>query len=181
MGIGRTRVVITAAHCLPKLPVALAGGDTQELTYRELLGPLGEARPTVWAECWFVDAIADLAVLGSPDNQVFFDESDAYDVLVDRARPLPIGAAKKGRAWVLGLDGRWFRYDLEKPRSPLWSTSPAEPITGGMSGSPIVQGGRAVGVVSTTSDTRGADGTHRSEHAAGPCLIDDLPGRLVRP
>jgi len=48
----------------------------EETTYKRLLGPLGGKR-TVWAECRFVDPIADIAVLGQPDNQTFFAEAAA--------------------------------------------------------------------------------------------------------
>jgi hypothetical protein len=33
-----------------------------------MLGPL-DGEPSIWAECLFVDVIADLAVLGPPDKQ----------------------------------------------------------------------------------------------------------------
>jgi len=36
-------------------------------TYKRLLGTLDAKELTVWAECLFVDPIADLAVLGVPD------------------------------------------------------------------------------------------------------------------
>jgi hypothetical protein len=35
------------------------------------------------AECEFVDPVADITVLCSPDNQSLFDEADAYDALVE--------------------------------------------------------------------------------------------------
>ena len=39
----------------------------QERTYPSLLGPLGD-QCSVWAECVFVDPIADIAVLGQPES-----------------------------------------------------------------------------------------------------------------
>ena len=59
------RVVITAAHCLPKIPAPHPMRYLAEYTYRSLLGPLG-GKCTVWAECLFADVMADIAVLGSP-------------------------------------------------------------------------------------------------------------------
>src|SRR6185437_9160438 len=44
----RRRLVITAAHCLPKLPPPIAWSDLEERTYPKLLGPLG-GENTVWA------------------------------------------------------------------------------------------------------------------------------------
>ena len=57
------RFVLTAAHCLPKLPPAHALSYLAERTHKNLLGPLG-GRKTVWAECLFADPISDVAVLG---------------------------------------------------------------------------------------------------------------------
>jgi hypothetical protein len=85
------RVVITAAHCVSHakladgtvgLPPCHPARYLKELTYPSLLGPLG-TKPTVWAACLFVDPIADIAVLGQPDNQQLSDQADAYNQLVD--------------------------------------------------------------------------------------------------
>jgi hypothetical protein len=54
-----------------------------------LLGPLG-GEQEVWAECLFVDPIADIAVLGSPDDQVLCEQAQVYDALIDAAVPLPL-------------------------------------------------------------------------------------------
>ena len=71
------RLVITAAHCLPYLPAAHPASHIGERTYRPIIGPLG-GQPTVSAECYFVDPIADLAVLGSPYDQALCAEANAY-------------------------------------------------------------------------------------------------------
>src|SRR6516162_9140712 len=55
---GEERVIITAAHCLPKVPPPHPARYLQECTYGRLLGPLGGKR-TVWAECLFADVMAD--------------------------------------------------------------------------------------------------------------------------
>ena len=60
------RLVITAAHCLPSLPLAGPSFGLEARTYEPLLAPRGEP-PRAWAVCRFVDPIADVAVLGSPD------------------------------------------------------------------------------------------------------------------
>jgi hypothetical protein len=75
------RLVITGAHCLPRLPPAHAASAFYERTYQDLLGPLG-GDPTVFAECMFVDPVADLAVLGTPDNQDLWEQAEGYDALV---------------------------------------------------------------------------------------------------
>ena len=89
------RYVVTAAHCLPerpdgqRLPPPHGFSYTHERTYAKLLAPLGE-RPSVWCECLFVDPVADIAVLGSPDDQALSDEAEAYEALVEATTPLAI-------------------------------------------------------------------------------------------
>ena len=41
------RLVITAGHCLPRVPPCYTGSYDTDRTYERLLGPLG-AKPTVW-------------------------------------------------------------------------------------------------------------------------------------
>jgi hypothetical protein len=61
-------------------------------------------KPTVWAECLFADPIADIAVLGSPDNQALFDEAGAYEALVESTSPIKIAEVpEKCRGWLLSL------------------------------------------------------------------------------
>ena len=125
----RERLVVTAAHCLPFFPPAHPGSYLEERTYRDLLAPLGAVH-TVSAECVFVDPIADLAVLGSPDNQALYDEADAYEELLMNTVPLVIADAPKmvrvreplpyggsmievdepgrGSARILSLSGEWI-------------------------------------------------------------------------
>jgi hypothetical protein len=121
------RVIVTAAHCLPFFPPAHPGSYLEERTYRDLLAPLGTA-PTGSAECVFVDPIADIAVLGGPDNQALYDE--AYEELLMNTVPLVIADAPKmvrvreplsyggsmievdepgrGSARILSLSGEWI-------------------------------------------------------------------------
>jgi len=68
----------------------------QEETYPKLLGPLG-GRRTVWAQCLFADPIADIAVLGQPDNQALGKQADAYDALLDAMTALPVADAHAER------------------------------------------------------------------------------------
>ena len=75
---GHNRLVVTAAHCLPRLPPPHGASYLEEWTYEKLLSPLGD-KPAVWAECLFADPIADVSVLGSPDNQELFEEAQAYE------------------------------------------------------------------------------------------------------
>ena len=98
------RLVITSAHCLPLLPPAQSFFGPKERTYGPLLARL-EDEPRAWAVCRFVDPIADIAVLGSPDNP----RADEYKALT--ATALSIGGSLRNPVnfWVparlLSADG----------------------------------------------------------------------------
>jgi hypothetical protein len=120
-----------------------------ERTYQNLLGPLG-SEPNVWAECLFVDPVADLAILGSPDDQALWEQANAYRLLVKSATPISIAdAPEQGHGRMLSLDGEWFQCTVQIINDgPLWISKTAQPIAGGMSGSPIVlEDAAAIGVV----------------------------------
>jgi len=80
------RLVITAAHCLPFLPPALSSLVMHARVFGPLLAPRGEA-PRACATCRFIDPIANIAVLGSPDAS----QADDYKELVSTATALPNG------------------------------------------------------------------------------------------
>jgi Trypsin-like peptidase domain len=196
VGTDDERFIITAAHCLPHFPPGMSFSSIEERTYAELLGSLGRKRTPVWAECCFVDPIADLAVLWSPDRRHLDKEADRFDALVGAAVPLPIGDLPLTRppiilpaipmwettpvtilgrpiaeckAWLLSLGGHWFRCDVTAGNRALTVVSVAEKLAGGMSGSPIVSDdGKAIGVaVATPGDT------------AQPFLARQLPRWLI--
>jgi hypothetical protein len=168
------RLVITAAHCLPFLPPASPSLGLEPRTYGPLLAPRGEM-PRAWAVCRFVDPIADIAVLGSPDAPY----ADDYKALMAAATVLPIGDALRhpvnfwAPARLLSLDGRWFSCTIRHYGGPLWITHAAERVLAGMSGSPIVaEAGTAIGVVCAITSPR--------EGGPNPRLSDNLPGWLLR-
>jgi hypothetical protein len=171
------RVVITAAHCLPRLPHCPSCDDINEVTYPTLLGPLGQ-KPTVWTQCLFADLIGDLAVLGQPDNQELSEQAEAYDALVDAVTPLPIAdAPEAGDAWLLSLDRKWHQCRVQHLNGPLWITQARAGIKGGMSGSPIITtGGAAIGVVSIGRGT--GDRDRHTEGGPNPHLAYHLPSRF---
>jgi hypothetical protein len=187
------RVVITAAHCVAAdgrhLPPAHPWSYTEERVYPNLLCPLGEAKPTVWATCLFADPLADIGVLGSPDNQELHEQAEAFEEVIGTTAPFAIAdAAKQGTkrikigrgtkfsssvevrtpgrsaALVLSLDDSWLECSVA--RRGAWLQIEQEAIIkSGMSGSPIVSlTGHAVGVVSTG--------------ILNPVLVEALPSRL---
>jgi hypothetical protein len=165
-----------------------------------LLGPLGGER-TVAAECVFVDPIADIAVLGSPDDQVLSEEAEAYEALIEDLPALSVkieadasddweeyhrhpGNPLKWQAWLISLDGRPQQcFVTHIPNGPLWIEGAAD-IAGGMSGSPILaeDGETVVGVVCNSSGI--GSGTSAdpvsTEGGPNPRLAMNLPGRLMR-
>lgn len=66
------RLIVTAAHCLPKMPPRRPSFFT-ERTYKDLWGALDgtcdASKNALWAECLFADPIGDVAILGPPDGQ----------------------------------------------------------------------------------------------------------------
>jgi|SRR5271166_6665469 len=174
---GYNRIVLTAAHCLPFLPPHSYGmSELSERTYKALLAPLG-SEPAIWAECLFANPIADIAVLGSPDNQELCDEADAYETLMESTTPPPIAdAPENGHGWMLSLDNEWFQCDVEymcRVDGELWISNATQPIVGGMSGSPVLsEKGEAIGIVALS--VLGGDA------CINPRLVRDLPGWLLR-
>ena len=168
------RLVITAAHCLPFLPPAQSFFGPKERAYGPLLAPLGD-QPRAWAMCRFVDPIADIAVLGSPDNP----HADDYNALMGTATALSFGDRVRrpvnfwAPARLLSLDGhRWFSCTVRHFGGPLWITHAAEVIRDVMSGSPIVtEIGTAIGVVCTAAAPW--------EGGPNPRLSHNLPGWLL--
>jgi hypothetical protein len=175
-GIGRhdPGLVVTAAHCLPSWPEAYP--DTWDTLHRDLLGPLG-TQPTVWADCLFVDPVGDIAVLGPVDDQELGNEAAAYEQLVGDAVPLRIADVALGDpVWLLSLDGAWFSAAVDHMGMGLMVSQTVQPIRAGMSGSPIVQRGAAVGVISN-SHGGADDGDHHEGFE--PRLVRHLPGWLL--
>jgi hypothetical protein len=170
------RVVITAAHCLPFQPPAASISLLNERTYKTLIGPLGEETKT-WAECLFADPVADIAVLGSPDEQELSLQAADYDRLVNSCSTLPISdiADEAHEAWLMSLNGKWATCKVEHMGAGLWIHNSAEGIRPGMSGSPILAtDGKAIGVVCTS--TFGPESGMGGPNARLAC---HLPGWLL--
>jgi hypothetical protein len=176
---GRERMVITAGHCLPGLPPCISYAASHERTY-PLLGSLrGPLTVAILTEYLFVDPIADIAVLGPPDGQDFYEEHEAYEGVVGARRPLPIAdAPEQGTVWLISKQGELFSCAMRQHRrGPLWLSAAERPLTQGMSGSPILdEAGAAVRVFCTSS---GGIRDHR-EGGPQPALTAHLPAGILR-
>lgn len=174
---GLPPLVVTAAHCVQKMPVAHLDRYLEEQTF-PLLGPLF-GQPRVWAMVLFYDPIGDVAVLGQPDNQTMSKQADEYEELLADCKPLVIEAAPPAK-------GSGFVFDLKGKCRPItytcWNGFPAQPwvhvkgysFTGGMSGSPVVTGGRALALVAA-----GSSDDDEYANTPSPSLSAAIPSRLL--
>jgi hypothetical protein len=174
---------------LPFLPPPHLARYLEEGTYPRLIGPLG-AEPSISAACVFVDPIADIAVLGPPDNQALSDEHTRYETFLSALPPFDIAAPPpRSRvrmpaldaneppgfkllgevffpAHLMSLDGQWVECNVRRRGGPF-VIEPEKLVKGGMSGSPLISAtGAALGVFSTSN--------------WAPVLADGLPGWLLR-
>jgi hypothetical protein len=168
-------LIVTAAHCLPKIPEPHAFQDWDS-TYENLLGSVSGGDPTVWAELVFADPIADIAVLQSPDNQELYEQADAYDALTEDVSGFSMASAKSGSGWFLSLDGKWMAIRLETETWKYGQSLEIDPTVHGQSGSPILNElGEAVGVIAIGCMSN--DGNQRS--VLHPILSRHLPAWLA--
>jgi hypothetical protein len=180
-----SRVVITAAHCLPHFPPPAASVGYDERTYGNLLGPM-DGSPSVWCELMFADPIAEIAVLGAPDGQELYAEHEIYLALTEDHPAFRVADPQSQLvdARLLSLDGEWQDCKVRHvgndhpvaSATPLWIERASGGIRGGMSGSPVVAGDAAIGVVCVSG------GKVDAVHTAGgsnPRLTHTLPGWLL--
>jgi hypothetical protein len=170
----RQRYVVTAAHCLPKIPCAPAIWNKREEVYQNVLGRL-DGETSVWAECVFVDPIADIAVLSKPRHDRDLRKHRAYHALIDPFVPLKISDAATAEthspAYLVALDGQLVDCTVRHSGTHLWVEAVRAGIVDGMSGSPVLdRAGMAIGIVSRSKGTR---------EGRSPRLVAHLPGWLL--
>lgn len=132
------------------------------------------------ATCLFVNPVADIAVLGQPDNQALWDEADVFDSLVEAVPAFRVAhpqldhrhSPPKGSASLVSLNGELMPCTIRRYGATLLTYGAR--TVGGMSGSPIIApDGSAVGIVVVGSNgPYTGDGPH-------PILTEQLPGWLL--
>jgi len=174
-------VIVTAAHCLPNVPPAHPGSYTEERTFPNLLGTLDGRTNDIGAECLFVDPIADIAVLGPPDELELGEQAEVFEALTDGPR-LRIAEPQNGKGWMLSLEGQWVSTDLEVYYGLYGRRLSTGPTVPGQSGSPILNSiGAAIGVVSLGHFTIDSEGKRKDERAESqPILRDTLPAWMLK-
>lgn len=166
--------VLTAAHCIKW---STGGGMTlgdhclELVNKQELVFPLAVVA---------VEPLADIAVLASPDNQVFYDDAMSFGHFCDATPPVNVSTSnfrlgERVRVHVLTHKGAWLtgkavRYGI--PGDQPWGRvciEPDEPIESGTSGGPVIDDtGNLVGLVSWTSEGDDSGGMMPRPHLALP-------------
>jgi hypothetical protein len=161
-------LVITAAHCLPALPVPHPWAENSRVW--RVLGLIGQM-PKVIAECCFVDPVADIAVLGPPSDEELIG---AYSEVIRAVKALSVGvlprkAQDQLSGWLLSVDCTPFRCAVSyQTNGPIWRDA-TQKIIGGMSGSPVLANdGTAIGVVSCSGGIDEKEGGPNSSARLAP-------------
>jgi len=69
---------------------------------------------------------------------------------------------------------------MKRVKSPLWISNTAQPIVGGMSGSPVIShDGAAIGIVAVGTSSGFQDRCEDQYGSPNPMLVRDLPGWLL--
>jgi hypothetical protein len=97
----RNRVIITTAHCLPNLPPIHGAAFPDELIFADILGPLGE-EPTVACAVFFADPVAEIAVLGTLDDQELREQVELQNSIMRRSMP---SSRSRLSDWSLSANG----------------------------------------------------------------------------
>src|SRR5262245_19452650 len=186
------QLILTAAHNMlcaldrsSSLPLAsalvgLALGDHVMLELTTTCG-------VVHVAPYMLDPATDIAVLGPLDNQVCWDQAEAYEAWTESVTPVsictddfpfpepfPAAVYTHHRTWLAGTAKQ------RRAHAPCLSVTVSDGIEGGTSGSPIVNmQGAIVGIVSQFGGTE-ADALTRGQHGPAPRPHLTVPPWVLR-
>jgi S1-C subfamily serine protease len=171
--------IVTAAHCVPWSVEGLMALDDYFLV--KIITADG-IRLT--GQVVAVEPVSDIAVIGSPDNQTFIEEAEAFDKFVASVKGLPLcsdefASCQKVLVHILTHSGEWLSGHSSQwgDNAPTLYVETDPTIPAGTSGSAIVNDcGAVVGVVSNSSESEGT--TAGCGTCARPC--QSLPVWLWR-
>jgi hypothetical protein len=144
--------ILTAAHCISwdhNGGMALGDHFVEPITTRD--GSNLHVGP------WVVEPVSDIAVLGELDNQVFFEQCDAFEEWRESVQPIAVSdrvlqPQESIAVHVLSHKGHWIAGKATRHGHGAWPRlwiETASCIEGGTSGGPIVdEEGKLLGVVS---------------------------------
>jgi hypothetical protein len=171
--------ILTAAHCVDFVctgDMALEGHYIEEIRTHE--GALLKVGP------WAVEPVSDLAVLGSLDNQVFFEETEPFETFCENTMPVPLclkdfEVFQPFPIYLYTHKSEWLEGSAQicsENAANLWLHFP-EQIEGGTSGGPIVnESGELVGILSIAQvqegrSSDGCDGSAARPHKTMPVWL----------
>ncbi len=152
-------MILTAAHCINySCDGSMVLGD-------HFIEDFQSGERELKVSPWAVEPMADIAVLGSLDNQTFDDEAEAFEQFCEETEPVPLcrdehELFKRFEVFIRTHHHTWVRGTAIQVQPGIRSlgVEADEPITGGTSGGPIVNSnGELVGIVSNFSDVDGTD------------------------
>jgi Trypsin-like peptidase domain len=148
---GRDALIITAAHVVHW---TATGDMTLDQHYEEEIEIGGQK---ISAEVYAVEPVADVAVLGYPDDQYDVEGAEGFEATLESIEPVPLCTEEfpprtPFPVHVLTHTGDWIEGAAQQPRAyaPGLAVTFSQVIKGGTSGSPVVtDDGRLLGVIST--------------------------------
>lgn len=150
-------IILTAAHCINfETTGGMVLGDYYIEDIKTAKGVKFKVRPIA------VEPVADIAALGSVDDQVLPEEADAFEGFCETTKPVRLCVCdfkvfKSFPVFVLNANGKWVRGYAQKCKddaNSFWFET-EEGLKGGASGGPIVNSsGELVGIVSHFSGTK---------------------------
>jgi S1-C subfamily serine protease len=173
--------ILTAAHCLEWTAEGhMALGDDH-------LEPIQTAGgQSLLLSVLAVEPVADIAVLGPPDDQRLPEQALSFDRFAVETEPVPLHRREIRRnepfgVFVLNRDRGWIEATAVALRTndPGLVLESREPIQGGASGGPVVTAaGELVGVVSWSEDPP-VHAPDRTLYGRAACPLTALPVWLV--